>query len=168
MMNIINNRYRIIRNLAQTRLISSYLVSDGMNNHEMLQLNIINSEIISNKTIDFFIEEFINLTNIDNENIAKVFDFELIYSTDNIKLTNNEYFYTNTYVEDRMKFSDFLIAVNENDILGIFLQICKAVNYLHLKGFIYGELNTQNIIINPVDKKYILILKDLATIELEK
>lgn len=167
-MNLINNRYRILRSLTQNRLLASYLVSDAVNNHEILQLNIINSEFVYKKTIDFFIDDFISLANIDNTNIVKVFNFGLIYSIDSKKLNNNEYFYTNKYIENNMKFYDFISEVNEHNLLDVFLQICKALNYLHLKGFIYGELNTKNIIINQIDKKYKIILKDFAAIELEK
>lgn len=167
-MNLINNRYRIVRSLTQNRLISSYLVSDAMNNPRILQLNIISSEFFSKSSIDFFIEEFKTLTNIDNANIVKVFNFGLIYSIDNKKLNNTEYFYTNQYIENNMNFYNLIKEINENSLLDVFLQVCKAINYLHLKGFLYGELNTKNIIINQTNKRYNIMIKDLPTLELEK
>ena len=140
-MNLINNRYRIIRNLYEDRIMSSYIVSDKVNLNEIIQLNIINSEVVSTSSIDFFIREFIRFTDIDNSNIRKVFKFGLIYSIDNKQLNNNEYFYTNEYIENNIKFEDLLSVINEENILNIFLQICSALNYLHLRGFIYGEIN---------------------------
>ena len=62
-MNLINNRYRVITNLSQDRIKSSYLVSDVINNHEKIQLNIINSEFASKVLIDFYIAEFTTLSN---------------------------------------------------------------------------------------------------------
>lgn len=157
-----------MENLTQNRLVSSYIVSDGMNNHERLRLNIINSEFTSKKTMDFFINEFITITSIDNNNIIKVFDFGLIYSIDNKKVSNNEYFYTNEYIDNNITFCDFIEEINEYNLLDMFIQVCKSMNYLHLRGFIYGDLNTNNIIINKVDEKYTLMVKDLPTLELEK
>ena len=107
-MNLINNRYRIVRSLTQNRLLSSYLVSDAMNNHEILQLNIINSEFFFRNSTDFFIEEFITLASIDNINIIKVFKFGLIYSIDNKRLNKNDYFYTNKFIENNMNFNELI------------------------------------------------------------
>ena len=126
-MNLINNSYRIIRSLTQKRLLSSYLVSDAVNNYEVLQLNIINSEFLSKKSIDYFIEDFITLANIDNTNIVKVFKFGLIYTIDNKRPSKSEYFYTNRYIENNMEFIDLINEINEHNILDIFWQVCKAL-----------------------------------------
>jgi len=166
-MDLINKRYRIIKSLTQNKLVSSYLVSDVMNNHEIIQLNIINSEHAPESIIDFLIEDFVTFTNIENPNIVKVFDFGLINSIYNKQIGNKEYFYTNKYYENHISFYDFMSKINENNLLDIFIQVCRAVNYLHLKGFVYGELNTRNIIIDDEDKDFRIILKEFATIELD-
>ena len=167
-MNLINNRYRIITNLSQDRIKSSYLVSDVINNHEKIQLNIINSEFASENLIDFYISEFTTLSTINHENISNVFDFGLVHTIDNKKINNSEYFYTNDYIENTVDVNELITNINENEILDIFMQLCKALNYLHIRGFIYGELNTNNIMISYENNKYKVILVDLPTIELQK
>lgn len=167
-MNLINNRYRIVRNLKQDRMMSSYLVSDVMKNHEILELDIINSDIISKDLIDFFIKNFKSLTNINNDNIIKVIDFDLVHSIDNQKMNTSEYFYTKKHIENTRKFYELSTNINENSILDVFSQICKAINYLHLRGFVYGELNIYNLIISNDENKYNVFLKDLPTIEIQK
>ena len=79
-----------------------------MNTHEILQLNIINSEFFSPNNTDFFIEEFITLANLDNINIIKVFKFGLIYSIDNKRVKKNDYFYTNKFIENNMNFNELI------------------------------------------------------------
>jgi len=167
-MNLINNRYRIITNLSQDRIKSSYLVSDVINNHEKIQLNIINSEFVSESLIDFYIAEFTTLSTINHANISKIFDFGLVHTIDNKKVNNSEYFYTNDYIENTVEMNELITKINENEILDIFMQLCRVVNYLHIRGFIYGELNINNIMVSQINNKYKVILVDLPTIELQK
>jgi diguanylate cyclase (GGDEF)-like protein len=167
-MNLINNRYRVITNLSQDRLKSSYLVSDVINNHEKIQLNIINSEFASESLINFCVAEFITLGTINHANISKVFDFGLVHTIDNKKVNNSEYFYTNDYIENTKELQELTNNINENEILDIFIQLCMVVNYLHLRGFIYGQLNTGNIMFSYESNKYNIILKDLPAVEIQK
>ena len=167
-MNLINNRYRIITNISQDRVKSSYLVSDVINNHEKIQLNIINSEFATECLIDFYVAEFTTLLTINHENISKVFDFGLVHTIDNKKVNNNHYFYTNDYIENTVELYNLHTNINENQILDIIMQLCRVLNYLHIRGFIYGELNTNNIMISQVDNKYKVTLMDLPTIEIQK
>ena len=67
-----------------------------------------------------------------------------------------------------MNLNELTTNINENDILDIFMQLCRALNYLHIRGFIYGELNTNNIMISYENNKYKIILMDLPTIEIQK
>ena len=60
-MELINNRYRVIKNLKQSRLSSSYFVADMMRDHREIELNILNSEYIPDLLIEFFSTEFMIL-----------------------------------------------------------------------------------------------------------
>ncbi|MBZ9686544.1 diguanylate cyclase [Clostridium estertheticum] len=166
-MNLINNRYRIITKLSQDRIKSSYLVSDVINNNKKMQLTIINSEFSSENLMDFYVNEFTTLATINHANISKVFDFGLVHTIDNKKVTNSEYFYTNDYLENSEELQELTSNINENEILDIFMQLCKALNYLHIRGFIYGELNSNNIMISHQYNKYKVTLVDLPTIEIQ-
>ncbi|MBU3190513.1 diguanylate cyclase [Clostridium bowmanii] len=167
-MNLINNRYRVITKLSQDRIKSSYLVSDVINNYEKIQLNIINSEFASENLIDFYASEFATLTSIDHVNISSVFDFGIVHTIDNKKTNNSEYFYTNDYIEDTVELHELTSNLNENEILNIFMQLCYVINYLHIRGFVYGDLNTNNVMIKQVVNKHKVILADLPTIEIQK
>lgn len=167
-MNLINNRYRVITKLSQDRIKSSYLVSDVINNHEKIQLNIINSEFASEHLIDFYASEFTTLTSINHVNMSSVFNFGIVHTIDNKKTSNSEYFYTNDYIENTVELHELTTNLNGNEILDIFMQLCYVMNYLHIRGFVYGELNTSNIMISQVDNKYKVILVDLPTIEIQK
>ena len=169
-MEIINNRYRIVKCIKQNRVVSSYVVNDIIKNYDTIQLNILNSEYIQKELIEFYTKEFISLTNIACENITSVYDFALANVLDNKKLNDKVYFYTNEYVQNNTSILDIASDMGNKELLDLFIEICQSINYLHLKGFVYGDINLSNIIAcNTVDdRKYVIKFKDLATVELEK
>jgi diguanylate cyclase (GGDEF)-like protein len=169
-MEIINNRYRIVECIKQNRLVSSYVVNDINKNHDTVQLNIINSEYVHKKLIQFYINEFMNLTNLKCKNIISIYDFAIVKQIDNKKLDEKVYFYTNEYVINNSSILDVSLQKSNQEILNLFIEICQSINYLHLKGVIYSDINLYNIIVQNtfVDKKYNVKLKDFATIKLEK
>ena len=167
-MNLINNRYRVITELSKDMIKSSYLVSDLIKNNEKIQLNIINSEFVSKNLIDYYIAEFITFGTINHKNINRVYDFGLVSIIDNKKANKSEYFYTNKYIETSCEMQEIITNINESQILDIFIKLCMVMNYLHMRGFIYGELSTKNIMVYYENNKYNIMLKDLPTIEIEK
>ncbi|MBW9156138.1 diguanylate cyclase [Clostridium tagluense] len=169
-MEIINNRYRIVKCIKQNRVVSSYVVNDIIKNYDTVQLNIINSEYLKKELIEFYTKEFISLTNLDCKNITSVYDFDLVNLLDNKKLNDKVYFYTNEYVQDNFSILDIAGEMPNEEILDMFIEICQSINYLHLKGFIYSGINLSNIIVSNIGngEKYCIKFKDFATLELEK
>lgn len=167
---IINNRYRIVKCLKQNRVVSSYVVNDIIKNYDTVQLNILNSEYIQKELIEFYTKEFTSLTNIACKNITSVYEFALINLLDNKKLNDKVYFYTNEYVQNNPNILDIVSDMQVEELLDLFIEVCKSINYLHLKGFIYGDINLSNIIADNVapNKKYCIKFKDIATVKLEK
>jgi len=167
---IINNRYRIIECIKQNRVVSSYVVNDIIKNYATVQLNILNSEYIKKELIEFYTNEFISLTNLECRNITSVYQFALVNLTDNKKLNDKVYFYTNEYIKNNSSILNIVSVMGRDDLLDLFIEICQSINYLHLKGFVYGDINLTNIIVsNTLDnKKHCVKFKDFATVRLEK
>lgn len=169
-MEIINNRYRVIKCIKQTRVASIYVVNDIIKNYDTIQLNILNSEYIQKELIEFYTKEFISLTNLACKNITSVYDFALVNLLDNKKLNNTVYFYTNEYVQNNCSILDISCNMGNEELLNLFIEICQSINYLHLKGFIYGDINLSNIIIDNTlpGKKHNIKFRDMATVQLQK
>ncbi|MGV8981166.1 diguanylate cyclase [Clostridium sp.] len=169
-MEIINNRYRVVKCIKQSRVVSSYEVNDIIKNYDTVQLNILNTEYLQKGLIEFYTEEFMSLTNLACENIISVYDFDLVNLLDNKKLNDKVYFYTNQYVQDNTSILDIAGDMECENLLVLFIEICQSINYLHLKGFTYGNINLSNIIASNAvyNKKYSIKFKDFATLELEK
>lgn len=167
-MEIINKRYRIIKLLKRERLSNSYLVNDMVKGVKTLQLNLLNNEYISKDLIEYYTENFTSLTNINTCNIICTKSFDIIKTIDNNKLNENLYFYTNEYMISNYNLAVNIPNLSQKERLDIFLEVCNAMYYLHQKGFIYGDLNLTNILVNKSEEKLSVKLKDLATIALDK
>lgn len=167
-MNLINNRYRVIRNLKQSRIQSSYLVTDIMKNHETLELHLLNAEYIPEVLLNYYIEDFISLISLQYSNIVRVFDFGLVSVVDNKRLTNKQYFYTHEHLDNRRELLSAMGNMTWEERVEAYVLVCQAVNYLHLNGIIHGSINAENIFINENNNLSEIKLKDLATVALEK
>lgn len=167
-MELINDRYRVIKNLYQNQLISSYIVTDLFRGNRRIELNIFNYDTINEDLKDFFTSEFLSLTSINSSRITKLHGFGIIDSYDGKQLNSKKYFYTRENLEDYTSILDYPEKIQENSLIDIFFKVCQGINYLHLRGFVYGELNLSNIYIKKANKEYDVKLKDIASIELEK
>ncbi|KGM94559.1 hypothetical protein Z968_11590, partial [Clostridium novyi A str. 4552] len=142
-MELINNKYKIINKIEQNRKISSYAVKDIVDN-KIRKLIIINSDYLSKTLINFLINNFTDLSNVETQSILKVFDFGLVSLIDNKKLAYKQYYYTSEYLKDYLKINDLIKELSYKEIVNIYIQVCKAINYLNLRGIKYEEINMKN------------------------
>lgn len=167
-MELFNNRYRIVRSLTQNQIVSSYVVSDLINKNQLIQLDIINSEFIPKDNLKYYIDEFITLSNINNPHIIKLYEFGLVTSIDGKNIKNTRFFLTKQYIETSHSFNKAISIITKDELLTQFASLCKTLNFMHLKGFIYKDLNPNNILVTLSKDKFQFVLKDLFTISLEK
>lgn len=167
-MELINNRYRIIGLLKQDECRSAYLCSDMWNGDKQMQLNIINANYVSTTLIDYYINEFIYITRLNNEEIIKNYSFDIVSEIDSKTNFDFQYMYTTEYIENQISLLDYIKDKDVFQIMDIFMDICKTITYLHLKGYIYSNLNLNNILVFKDGERYKLKIKDLATVKLEQ
>lgn len=163
-LDLINKRYRVLRSIKQNRFVSSYLVADEKIGLKVVQLNIINSEYLPENLLNYFINEFQTLSIIDSPKHIKLYEFDIIKFIDNKIMDKRQYFYTNEFIENDSNLIELINRLDEKARLDLIVKLCQSVNYLHLRGFVYGDINVNNIIISNSKFK----LKDIATKELEK
>lgn len=166
-MELINRRYRIIKNIIQSNFISTHLATDIVSNNK-INFNIINSEYLPDELKNFLTNEFITLTGIKCSNIVSVSNFGLINFIDNKRVGNYQYYYTNEHIENGTSLAELVRQDEIPNFLDIFAHICTALNYLHLKGHSYGELNLNNIIIKQDQDSTSVKLIDIVTTQLQK
>lgn len=169
-MEIVNNRYRIIKNLKQNNSVSKYLVTDLWDEYQEIELSLLNTEFIPSALIDYYSKEFVSIINIGSTNIQKNFGFNTLSYIDNKPTKEEQFFYTSEYFHHYQSLLEFSVKLNTKQIIELFIDLCKAVNFLHLKGFIYGSLNLGNIMMvedhNSHQSK--IMLRDIASVELDR
>lgn len=167
-MELINDRYRVIKNISQNQMVSSYVVADLKRNNKQVQLNILNPELMPSKLLDFYANEFLILSGINSSRVLRLYNFGVINSFDGKGLENNQYYFVREKIEDTINLVECIKDMNDSDVIDIFIQVCQGINCLHLKGFIYKDLNIDNIYLTKDEEGYKVKLKDIATVELEK
>lgn len=161
---LINKRYTVLKSIKQNRFVSSYLALDEKIGSKEVQLNIINSEYLPENLLNYFINEYQTFAIINSEKHIKLYDFDIIKFLDNKVLEKRQYFYTNEIVEDDSNFIEAIGKLNEGEQLDLIINLCQGINYLHLRGFVYGDININNIIVTNSNFKF----KDIITKELNK
>lgn len=166
-MNLINNRYKIIRNIGENESFTTFLVYDLLRYKAMLNLNIIKASLLLKISVSTISKEFDKYMGISIPGIGRDLEIERIFSIDEKPVCQGEYYFISEYIEGNYDIEDFLANSSVIEILEGFIQICQTVNYLHLKGFTYGELTPDNIVIDCSKEGMEVVLKDIASTKIK-
>lgn len=137
--NIIDSRYHLIHKLGEGLFGEVYLVYD---NERYWALKLLKGKLQNlehDESLAIFKKEFLLLKELRHPGIALIGDFGLDRDL-------GRYYYTSQYVAG----SDFWEASTEMGYLQIeelFVQILRALQYLHQYGIVHGDLKPENILV---------------------
>lgn len=161
-MKLINNRYKILANTKDNTNNLSFLVSDLFNDNKKLALRIINSDIISSKTIDFIKKDFISFSSLHHPNLMYTYGIGVINNIDGNYITKKQYFCTFEHIEGRNLFK-FSSGLDFKNLINLVFQICNGLYYLHRRGYHHGNLDFRNIVISKENDPFLVkILSGLS------
>jgi Nif-specific regulatory protein len=132
---LINNRYKIIRKIGAGSLGVVLLVHD-MRDDKILCLKLLRD--ISKDSIEHIKAEFRILSQLDHPNLLKVYDF----GVDN----KSGPFFTMEYASGGELNLD--TKLSPDNFFKVAISICKALNYIHNRQIIHGDLKPSNILIS--------------------
>lgn len=164
-MEILNNKYKIIEQLKQGRLYSSYKAIDLQNNKRDVIINILNSKNIPEQFISFCIESCSSLGSLNKVGLIPVYEFGLVNTIDNKIVSNKNYYYASAFLKNSKKLCSIKFK-NKEKILDVFVKLCQMLNYLDVQGCIYNSLNDDSIYYN--EEEDIIVFKDMLSAELTK
>ncbi|KHD38723.1 diguanylate cyclase [Clostridium acetobutylicum] len=167
-MNIINNRYRIVDTIDDKQILTSLEVIDLLRNDSKLRLSIIDLKNFSDSAKDYIKNEFINLVNLNEKSIYRLYSLNVINSIDNKFTDDMKWYYTCEINREADRLSDIVESLDENSILDIFLQVCVAIQYLNCSGYVYKNIDIKNIYVDYKDGKFNIKLNDLISAELDR
>ncbi|WP_077370046.1 diguanylate cyclase [Anaerosalibacter sp. Marseille-P3206] len=158
-MKIIDNRYKIDKIISEDPNGIVYIATDLWNKDKKLFLKTFNhNKHISQ--IDYFISEFVTISNIKHEYLLASEEFNIIKSIDQEITHINQYYYVTEYV-DKPKLKDIYEYLNLTQRVTIVQQLCTVLDFLHYRGFVYKHLTPKDIYIFDNN---IIKIKDLATV----
>lgn len=172
-MDIINNRYRILKKLDSPGTISidKFLAIDLWRPDNNILLYLISRRIISDDLYNFLKEYFIYINGLDKTFFLKDYGFALLNSSANnyfpIDIDDKFYILTVEYLEKYIPLSDFIKTCSMEDVLKIVVDLCYALVYATNKGVTYTSIDMSDIFIVEQEKEFKIKIKDIVTKKLE-
>lgn len=138
-----NKRYQMIQQLGKGGMGTVYLVRDAARDEQLMALKTIHPDLLSQSRLAQFKYEFAALEGLQHPNLVAVYDLGVIDDS-------SEYFYTMDYVpgEDLSELATRR-AEPYDWLYDIIVQVCRALQYLHSRGFIHYDVKPSNIRITP-------------------
>ncbi|MFP4395009.1 MAG: protein kinase domain-containing protein [Anaerolineales bacterium] len=151
MTELIQNRYAILQKLGKGGMGTVYLVEDTLNNNQVLALKVIRADLLNERAVTQFKAEFEALAQLRHPNLVQVYEFSGLIEEQQAK---QQYFFTMEYVagEDWPTLAQRHAQDAPQDftwLYDVLVQICRALQYIHSRGFIHYDLKPSNVRITP-------------------
>lgn len=137
---LINNRYKIVKNLGSGGMGNVYLVEDIVFESVRVALKQIHETKINPLTLRSFQNEFKAMTRLKHPNLVQVFDFGFDQQV-------QSYYFSLEYI-DGYTLRDLhheLDTVNRDRVLDIFIDLCRAIAFMHSRNIVHRDINPNNI-----------------------
>ncbi len=160
-MHVINNRYEIIDTLYSNVAGTIYKVVDKQNPSMHLRLKLLSKTYSHVGKIQHISESFHEWKTLRHPYIDSVYEFDIVEKIDGKEMAKGRFFYT---FEDR-DYSHVIeyYELNDDEKIDVIASLCKAVAYLHSRGFVHGNLDFKTMtILRDVQGKISLKLKNMA------
>jgi tetratricopeptide (TPR) repeat protein len=135
---IVGGRYEIWREIGRGGMCTVYLATDAILAEQQVALKIVTSNT-NPVHLEMLQNEFRILVNLGHENLIRVFDFG--------KLPKGKgFFYTAEYIEgpDLLEADS---AIDEDRLSDYIAQICRALEYVHARGYIHYDVKPANTLV---------------------
>lgn len=159
-MKIIDNRFKIEKMIYSNIYFEFYKVIDLWENDRAHFMKLYHYDV-QNNLINYFIKDFIELSNIKHENILQSENFSIVKTIDTKKTSMLLYYSISEYID-----APLLEHVNKDlkleERLEILIQIILALDFLHFRGRTYKFLNPSQIYITEENKVKIQSLSNIV------
>lgn len=136
--NMITRRYQVVRTLGEGGMGEVFLVEDLWESNRQVALKKLRREMLSEITRESFVQEFTALKQLRHPYLASVYDFGYTPQGDP--------FFTSEYCDG----ADLISAsakMGFGERLERAVEICRALAYIHARGYMHADLKPENILI---------------------
>jgi signal transduction histidine kinase len=156
---VINHRYQVIRPLGQGGMGMVYLVQDKTRGDAELALKMVRPDALGERGLAQFQYEFAALAQLRHPNLVTVYDFGNVTSETGLSGAGSllgQVFFTMEVVpgEDLLGVAAAMLRAEQaqasfDGLYPIVVQVCRALQYLHSRGFIHYDVKPRNIRVMP-------------------
>ena len=165
-MDVINNRYKIIREIYHNeKNILSYVALDFHNDNNRIGISIIKPDELSPISKDFIKSNFLQISSMSNDRFFANYEFSSTIIEDENDLKRVFYF-THELHEEYSSLLDYLDPLNIEKILLVIVKICQAQNLAIMNGFLHSINNLEDFYIYDGENDFDLRATDLITMSL--
>lgn len=110
-------------------------------------MNVFSEESLPKGGLDYFIYNFVDMKHLSSAFLQQSYFFHRVLYIRNKRIDSNKLFCVEEYLEGAIPFETYIKDLNQHEILDLFMEVLSALNYLHVNGYSYGELNGKNIMV---------------------
>ncbi|MFZ5354132.1 MAG: tetratricopeptide repeat protein, partial [Bacillota bacterium] len=145
-MQFINTQYKIISLEKEDKYGSVYLVEDTSRNNLIKMMRVFG---VQKETLDFI--EYIKCNlydykNFNHINLTETYFFNKIVAIDGKPVVADKYYITSEHIHGENLF-EYIKHADFEEILDIAIQLCQVVKYLHLRGYLLCNVNTDELLV---------------------
>ncbi|UTC64819.1 diguanylate cyclase [Treponema sp. OMZ 788] len=171
-MEIINSRYKIIKKISNSiPYVREFLAADLWSESKKINLKIVSSLDLKKEDLDFFKDNFITISSIDNYFYLKSYGFSSLYiaypSMPHLSPDEILYIFTTEHLEHTMPVLEFVQKCSMEDILKIAVSVCQSLVHASNMGFEYEVFNHDNVMIVKEAEGFRIRIKDIVSAKLE-
>ncbi len=157
LMQLINSQYRVIEIVEEDKFGSKYFVQDIYKDNMIKKMRVIENAAETAEFIEYMKVNFFDYVNIIHPNIAVFYYFNRVRVINTKPILSNKFYYTYEYFKGDNIF-EYAKGKNIEELLDITIQLCSAIKYLHLRGFMLSNINGNEIyVVEKEGKKLVKI-----------
>ncbi|MGE4619742.1 MAG: protein kinase [Planctomycetota bacterium] len=134
----VNGRYRVIRQLGAGAMGTVFLCEDILQVRRKVALKVLRSDHLEDSE-EWSKVEYEALTRLRHPNLARVHDFGRVSES-------HDWFIVSEFIR-----GDDLLGASttfeQDELLDIIVQICRALEYIHVQGYVHFDIKPDNILV---------------------
>jgi serine/threonine protein kinase len=134
-------KYELIKQISSGGFGGVYLANDLILDRKVALKVLSPDHLEDKKTIAKFIREIFNAASLEHSNIIRIYE---LGSSNRLPYATMEYIDGEDLRETVISVRQFNLSVMRT----LFIQVCKALEFIHRKGFIHCDVKPENILID--------------------
>ncbi|NLK34792.1 MAG: tetratricopeptide repeat protein, partial [Gracilibacteraceae bacterium] len=157
-MQFINEQYKVVEAKSYDEYGTTYIVEDIQRNNLLKHLRTINLQNETRDFINYMKNNFYDYSKYYHPYLIDFYFFNRIHLIDYKRAVLNQYYYTYDYFNGVNLF-DYCKGIEFDKILDLASELCEAVKFLHLRGFLLCSVGNNDLqVVNNRERDHLKIL----------